>query len=254
MGQRQGWISLESIINDYLVESEQSNSKYFKLYHIAFRGFEQLGLDFFYKVKSVKLPVNSTKTVTLPPDYQKYTKLGILNGLGELVPLQYNEKLTTFADLLPNRITDTTSENFVNLYSYSSPVFFNFWNGSSYNNFYGVNVSGLYGGGFKIDEANGVILLDSSFGYTGLVLEYVASPNPDEEYFVPVQFREAIIAWIAWREIANAAPKRGTAGIIGIRRHEFFEAMRLGHRQFRPFYLDQAYIQNLETSKKVIKA
>ena len=252
--QRQGWITLESVINDYLNESEQSHNKYFKLYHIAFRGLEHLGLDFFYKVKSVKIPVNANKTVTLPPDYLKYTKLGVLNGAGELVPLKYNEKLTSFADVLPDRLTETESSNFVNLYSYSSPVFFNFWNGSSYNNLYGVNGTGLYGGGFKIDEANGVILLDSSFGYTGLVLEYTASPNPDQEYHIPVQFREAIVAWIAWREIANLQYKRGMTGQVQMRRHEYFEALRLGHRQFRPFYLDQAYAQSLETSKLVVKS
>lgn len=250
----QSWVSLESIIYDYINESEQSNNKYFKLYHIAFRGLEHIGIDFFYRVKSVKIPMNDNFTVTLPADYQKYTKLGILNGVGELVPLQYNENLTTFSDLLPNRITDTTSENFVNLYSYSSPVFFNYWNGDSYANLYGVNISGLYGGGFKIDEANGVILLDSSFGYTGLVLEYVASPNPDQEYKVPVQFREAIVAWLAWRDIANLPPRRGSSGVIGMRRHEYFEALRLGHRQFRPFYLDQAYLENLETSKLVVRS
>lgn len=136
MAQHQGWISLESVINDYLNESEQSHNKYFKLYHIAFRGLEHLGLDFFYKVKSVKLPINANKTVTLPADYLKYTKLGILNGAGELVPLKYNEKLTSFSDVMPNRLTETESGNFVNLYSYSSPVFFNFWNGSSYSNLY----------------------------------------------------------------------------------------------------------------------
>ena len=66
----QGYITIDSVVNDYLDESEQSNHKYFKLWQLAFRGMEQLGLDFFYQVKSVKLPVDATnQTVLLPADY-----------------------------------------------------------------------------------------------------------------------------------------------------------------------------------------
>jgi hypothetical protein len=113
----------------------------------------------------------------------------------------------------------------------------------------------LYGGGFKIDEANNVILLDSSFGYTGLVLEYVSAPDSTQECYIPVQFRETIITWLAWKEIASIpVTRRGGLGDKRDRRHEYFEARRLGIRQYRPFYLDQAYQANLETSKRVIKA
>ena len=195
------------------------------------------------------------RTVTLPPDYQNYTKLGVLNGVGELVPLKYNSNLTNVSDLIPTRIADTQSANFVNYYSFSSPVFFNFWNGSSYSNLYGVSGAGLYGGGFKIDNANGVIILDSSFGYTGLVLEYVATPDETQEYRVPVQFREAIISWLAWKDIEFLPPtRRGAISNVATRRHEYFEARRRGIAQYSPFYLDQAYIAHLEASRLVVKA
>lgn len=254
MPQNQSFITLDSIIYDYINNAELSQNKYFKLFHIAFQCLDELGLDFFYQIKSVKLPINSNKTVTLPADFLQYTKLGILNGIGELVPLKYNEKLTSYSDINPTRIADTSSSNFVNLYSFSSPVFFNFWDGSSYTNFYGVNQTGIYGGGFKIDNTNGVILLDSSFAWNGLVLEYVASPMEGQEYHVPIQFRRAIMSFLAWQDIANLPVKRGSTGAIGLRRHEYFEARRLAIRQYRPFYLDQAYIANQETQKKVVKA
>jgi hypothetical protein len=255
MGQGQGWVSLESIIYDYINQAELSQNKYYKLFHLAFRAMEDLGLDFFYQIKCVKLPINSNKTVTLPEDYRNYTKLGVLNGLGELVPLKYNEKLTYVSDLLPTRAADTTSSNFVNYYSFSSPIFFNYWNGDSYVNLYGITGVGLYGGGFKIDDANGVILLDSSFGYTGLVLEYVANPDPNQDYRVPTQFREAIINWLAWKDIELMPPtRRGAISAVDRRRHEYFESRRRGIAQYRPFYLDQAYIAHLESSRLVVKA
>ena len=255
MSQHQSWISLDSVIYDYINSAELSQNKYFKLFHIAFLGMEDMGLDFFYQVKSVKLPINANKTVTLPPDFLNYNKLGVLNGAGELIPLKYNETLTTFHDLQTTRVADTQSENFVNLYSYSSPVFFNFWNGESYFNMYGVGGNSLYGGGFKIDIHNGVILLDSSFGYDGLVLEYTASPQEGSEYFIPVQFRMAMIAWLSWQDIINIpSSRRGNLGDKRDRRHEYFEARRRAISKYRPFYLDQAYLQNMDSHRLVVKS
>lgn len=248
------WITLDSVIHDYINEAELSENKYFKLYHLAFRAMESLGLDFFYQVKSVKVPVNANKTVTLPDDFQQYTKLGILNANGELVPLKYNTNLTNFNDLHSNRLSGLMSVG-GDYYSPSSPVFFNFWNGNSYNNLYGVNTTGLYGGGFKLDLANGVILLDPSFGYNDLVLEYTASPTEGQDYKVPVQFRETIISWLAWRDVMSVTNVRKVgAGEKQARRHDYFEARRLGIAQYKPFYLDQAYMASQEASKLVVKS
>jgi len=216
---------------------------------------EDLGLDFFYQVKSVKLPLNANNTISLPADYLDYTKFGVTNGVGEIVPLKYNDKLTTYKDLQPNRIADVTSPNFANYYSFSSPVFFNYWNGGSYDNLYGVAANGIYGGGFKVDRANGVILLDPSFNYADTVLEYTASPNADNDYHVPMQFRETFIAYLAWQDIAHIpSSRKGNLGDKRDRRHDYFEARRLGIRKFRPFYLDQAYLQSLDNQRLVVKA
>lgn len=255
MSQHQSWVTLDSAIYDYISEAELPESKYFRLFHLAFRCMQNLGLDFFYQVKSVKLPINANKTVTLPPDFLQYNKLGILNGVGELVPLKYNDKLTTFNDLHPTRIADTQSSNFANYYLYSSPIFFNYWNGDSYGNLYGAPTSYIYAGGFKIDSQNGVILLDSAFEWTNLVLEYTASPQEGQDYYIPMAFREAVIAWLAWKDIANTKSRSHmNLGDKRDRRHEYFEARRLGMQAYRPFFLDQAYIANLETARLVVKA
>ena len=50
MSQTRNYITIDSVINDYIDESEQSVHKYAKLYNIAVRGMEKLGLDFFYKI------------------------------------------------------------------------------------------------------------------------------------------------------------------------------------------------------------
>lgn len=252
----QSWVSLNSCIYDYISEAELSENKYFKLFHLAFRCLEDLGIDFFYQIKTVKLDINANQTVTLPHDFLQYNKFGILNGVGELVPLKYNEKLTTLADLMPDRLSQVQSNSLLNYYSFSSPVFFNFWNGSSYQNIYGLPGSYSYGGGFKIDNQAGVILLDPSFSWTNLLMEYTASPKEGEEYYVPRVFSQAIVDWLAWKDVGNAksASSHFNLGDKRDRRHEYFESRRKAIGKYRPFYLDQAYIQNLEAQRLCVKA
>lgn len=252
--QKANWVKLDSIIYEYISEAELSANKYFKLYHIAYRGLQDLGLDFFNQIKSVKLVVNANKTVNLPADFLQYTKIGILNGLGELIPLRYNDKLTSFNDLHLTRLSDTSSLDFAGYYSFSSPTFYNYWDGNGLGNLYGISGAGLYGGGFKIDNTNGVILLDASFSYSELIMEYSAAPDESQDLYAPIEFREALIAWIAWRDLANLqTSRRGNLGDKRDRRHEWFEARRLGMGKYRPFYLDQAYMNNQETMRLSIK-
>ena len=76
MSQVRNYITLDSVINDYIDESEQSVHKYAKLYNIAVRGMEKLGLDFFYKIRTVKVAIDTTNyTAQLPNDYISYTKI-----------------------------------------------------------------------------------------------------------------------------------------------------------------------------------
>lgn len=253
--QHRQFITLDSCINDYLTESEQSNHRYFKLFHVGFRGMEQLGIDFFNQIKSVKLPILATKTVPLPADYLNYQKVGVLNAAGEAIPLKYNSKLTTYADLLPGRLSKTVDNTLFDLYIASTPIFYNYWNGDMFVNLYGCPSGAPFVGGFKIDDSNGVIVLDENFGYDYIILEYIASPKEGEEYYLPVQFREALIAWMAWKDIANLpTTRRGNLGDKRDRRHEFYNERRLANARYRPLYLEQAYELELEMTRMTPKA
>lgn len=253
--QNRQYILLDSIITDYLVESEQSNSKYFKLFHLAFRGMENLGLDFFYQIRSVKLPVLSNKTVMLPADYLNYQKVGVFNSTGEVIPLKYNEKLTTYADLLPNRIDRTQDNTLFELSINNTPIWFNYWNGDVFVNLYGIPSGSPFVGGFKIDNTNGVILLDENFGYDYICIEYIASPKEGEDYYLPIQFREAMIAWLAWKDSTAGIPRTHIhLGDKRDKRHEFFNERRLANARWRPIRLEEAYELQLEMQRMCLKA
>ena len=76
-----------------------------------------------YNIKSSKLPVKDNKTVELPNDYINYTKIGVFNNKGEVIPLKYNSKLSNFADLLPDRLQKTQDNTLFNYYSPQSGIF-----------------------------------------------------------------------------------------------------------------------------------
>jgi hypothetical protein len=250
----QSFIKIDECIYSYMDAAELSNHKYFKLWNIAFRGIQDMGLDFFYQVKSLKLPINPNKTVNLPEDYLNYSKIGVLNSKGEVIPLFKNQKLTTFADLSQDRVAKTQDGSLFDYADPNSPIFFNYWNGNSIGNLYGLP-SGTVVGEFKVDEHNGIILLSEDFSYDYIILEYVASPKEGADYMIPIQFKEALIEWIGWQDIKHLpASRKGSLGDKRDRRHDYFEARRRAVAKYKPFYLDEAYQQNLQSTRLTIKS
>lgn len=251
--QRQPYINLDSIITDYLNESEGSQHKYFKVWHLAFRGFENLGIDFFYRIQSVKLPVNANLTVTLPANYLQWTKVGRLNDRGEIIPLNYNENLTTYADLLPERLEKTQDPTTIGL-DWGQNVWANYWTGGNYASVYGVPSGEPFAGRFKIDTENGVIILDEHYHLDYVMLEYVCSPAQGQEYYVPVQFREALIAWLWWKDKKAISTKRGQIGITRDLKTDFYNERRLAIARWKPIRTTDIYQASQELTRLAVKS
>lgn len=255
MSQHQPYITLDSVINEYLLESEQSINKYYKVWHLGFRGFEDLGIDFFYRIQAVKLPINANMTVTLPANYLQWSKVGVLNHKGEIIPLYYNDKLTTYADLSPDRV-EKTQDNTLFFDDWSNGTWLNYWNGYAYTNIYGVPSGSPFVGDFKIDTVNGVILLNDRFRYDYLMLEYVASPTPQEgqDYYLPMQFKEALIAWITWKDgKAKTIRSHMQLGNNRDNKSEYYNQRRLAMARWKPIRIYEMYQASQEMSREAIK-
>lgn len=254
MAQHQSYIELDGVIKDYLNEANLSNNQYFRLWHIAYRGFENLGLDAFYKVQSVKLPINANMTVTLPADYVNWSKVGVLNNRGEIIPLNYNENLTTYADLLPDRI-EKTEDNTLGTNNWGNAIWYNYWNGGAYTNIYGVPSGAPFVGGFKVDTANSVILLNENYQYDYLMLEYISSPQAGGEYYIPMQFREALISWMRWKDNQSTPSKTHVANSnIQMRRHDYFEDRRKAIAAWKPIRRSEIYQSSQELTRLTVRS
>lgn len=256
MSQTRNYITIDSVINDYIDESEQSVHKYAKLYNIAVRGMEKLGLDFFYKIRTVKIPIDTTNyTAQLPNDYISYTKIGVLNSVGEIIPLKFNNKMTYYADQQPDRLALTQDDTLATWYQSDLPLWYNYWDGYGFNNIYGLPSGSPFVGSFNIDDSNGVVLLNEYFYYSYLMIEYLSSGNPDEPFRIPIQFREALLSFIAWRDIASMpSTRKGNLGDKRDRKQEFYNQRRIANAQFKPLYLMQAYEWNLDNQRMTVKA
>ena len=256
MSQTRNYITIDSVINDYIDESEQSVHKYANLYNIAVRGMEKLGLDFFYKIRTVKIPIDTTNyTAQLPNDYISYTKIGVLNSVGEIIPLKFNNKMTYYADQQPDRLALTQDNTLATWYQSDMPLWFNYWDGYGFQNIYGLPSGSPFVGSFNIDDSNGVVLLNQYFNYSYLMIEYLSSGNPDEPFRIPIQFREALLSFLAWRDIASMpSTRKGNLGDKRDRKQEFYNQRRIANAQFKPLYLMQAYEQNLDTQRMTVKA
>lgn len=250
----QQYVSLDTVVNLYLDRSEQSAHKYYKCWQLAFSGMEEMGLDFFYQIKSVKLPVLSNLTVSLPDDYLNYSKVGVLNSVGEIIPLGYNSNLTTYADLQPNRLAQTQDNTIIDIIQFNTPIWYNYWNNGAFSTLYGVPSGSPFIGNFKIDNHNGVLLLSENFGYDYVMLEYVATPKQGEEYYLPIQFKTALMWYIAYNDIAMLPNSRkGTLGDKEQRRRQYHNERRIANARYRPVDLESAYQWSSEQQRLTVK-
>lgn len=246
------YITVDSVIQDFLSEGEYSQNRYFKTFHSAFRGMDNLGIDFFYRIQSVKLPVNANFTVTIPPNCINVTKVGILNDNGAIIPLWNNPNMTTYADLLPDRIEKTNDHESLWM-EWNSNAFFNVWNNGAYSNVYGVPSGEPHVGEFKVDMDNGVILLGQHFRRDYIMLEYLASPQEGQEYYIPIQFREALIAWLWWKDSKAIAVRRGQIGIMRDLKSTFYRERANAIAQWKPSTILDKYQVSQEQSRLAVK-
>lgn len=251
--QNRQWITVDECVNNYLDESDQSIHKYAKCFHIAFRGMNELGLDAFYAVKSIRIPVESNMTAKLPHDYISYSKVGVLNAYGEIITMGMNSKLTVAFDTNPTRVAQTTDNTSVT--TTWGVQWLNYWNGQYYGAIYGLPSGTPFIGSFKIDNANGVIVLSQNFTYPYVMLEYVASPALGEDYYIPLQFMEAVISYIRWKDAISIPSKTHAANSnVQMRRHDYFEARRLAIARYDPVNFPDLHEWSLQTQRITVKA
>jgi len=198
------YIPLKTVVSYFLDQYKKSNDDFDRSWIMAFRGLVDLGLDISWEPKTVRIPKNANQTVTLPSDYIGWSKIGVLNNVGEVSTLRVNNALTLYRDTNPNRLSQITPDVQSGLpLILGFPFFFNYYDNGLYYNLFGVGGGLIQYGSCRVDEKNKVIVLEPDFLYDSIILEYISSPQMDGDYCVEIQLQEAVIAFIEWKQKLN---------------------------------------------------
>ncbi len=230
--------SLKTMVAYALDEEDKSDGEQDKCWLLGFRGLEKLHYNIAAEPKTVRLTVNGNKTVNFPPDCVQWVKIGVLNQNGELNTLRVNKALSNYADNNPNRVSLLTPDIVDGWVNNVSMPYLNFYNNGLYQTLFGVGYAGIVTyGECSVDELNNIIILNPTFQYPEIILEYVSAPQKDTDYKVDTRLREAIIAFIKWKL------KLGS-------RQEFYAEAVEARRMIKPLNM-QSFEQTIRLNEKM---
>lgn len=240
-------ILLRQLVAQFLDSSDDSSHAFRRLYNIGVRGCRAFNLDLTGNIKTVVLEVNPNNTVNLPIDYINYSKIGVLNKRGEVVTYKRNSQLSTWNDTYTqqndrqvgapvlNTLTPYFDQN-----TYPN-VYYNYYltNGTSYN-LLGADSGTPKVGEYKIDEGNGLILLQPHNQYDQLVLEYLSDgyDSQADDYEIDSRAEEAFMCYLRWKN-AQDLRKKFSQNDVRIFKLEYFNEARKAAMRLNPFILNE---------------
>lgn len=238
------YVKLKTIVSYALDEMDQSMGSFDKAWILAFRALVDIGLNISFEPMTVRLPVNENNlTATLPAGYIKWTKIGVINASGEVSFLRRNTSLTKWRDNNPNRLTDIypdIPDQDIGWLA-QSPYFFNYYFGNTYAPYFGFGNGLITYGDFDVDEVNNVIVLGKTYAFPDVLLEYIGSPQQNDDYQIQIVCQEAVIAFIKWKF------KMGSE-------QEFYSRLIEARRKLKPITLQEIQQAIRENQKYSLKA
>jgi hypothetical protein len=232
------YVKLSEAVNYYIDEARLTSKEFRRLWVLAFRGLQEIGMDVSWTPKIELLNINPNKTVDLPDDYLDWVRVGIFNPFGELATLRVNEQLTTYRDNNPNRLSDISSPLGADTNYLQYPAWYGYWDDNGSEHYFGAGSGLVQAGECKIDTKNSLIILDPQFTYNQVVLEYISSPVMDDDYTIDLKVQEALISFIRWKDLQSLpATNRANINEKTIREREYYNQKRMARKRLKPFRL-----------------
>lgn len=238
------YVPLKRIVAYWLDEGGKSEADFDRGWIVAFRALVKIGLQVSFEPMTVRLPINTgNMTVPLPAGYLNWTKIGVINGSGEVSTLKINTSLTTWRDNNPNRLTAISPDVpdlDVSMYL-QSPFFYNYYFGSVYSPYFGIGGGLVQYSDVKVDELNNVIVLDPQYPFPDILLEYIGSPQMNNDYQIQTCCQEAVISFLNWKF------KMGS-------REDFYSELIEARRNLKPITLQEIQQAIREQTKYALKS
>lgn len=220
------YVPLTQVVNDFLITQEindyASDASDTLVRTFALRGLREMGFDMLKKIRSLKVPVDSSNnTAQLPDDYVDWSKVGVVGDdglvyvLGENKNLNYSQKYSTIdgetydtdGDGLLEREDSKTATNSGSpslatdisdgLESY---IFRNYVYDNMEGRLYGAG-GGHYYGEFRVNLDQNRLELSGNSDMNEIVIEYVADEARSNNPMVHIYAEEALRAYIYYKII-----------------------------------------------------
>lgn len=235
---------MKRIVAYWLDENNKSEGDFDRAWIMAFRAWVKIGLQMAFEPTTFRIPVNTgNMTVPLPAGYLNWTKIGVINGSGEVSALKINTSLTFWRDNNPNRLTNISPDVpdlDVSMYL-QSPFFYNYYFGSVYSPYFGIGGGLVQYSDVRVDEVNNVIVLDPQYPFPDILLECLVSPQMNNDYQIQTCCQEAVISFLNWKF------KLGS-------RADFYSELIEARRNLKPITLQEIQQAIRENHKYALKA
>lgn len=221
--------TLDKLVRGALASRGYSMHWYLQFLHYGVQALRELNFDVLQNVKSVRLPVNSYKAVTLPCDFVDYIRVGTESGqyiqsMGEREDFNRLNKLDSFGNKIPYGDIEATNG-----------LLPNNWEGFWYTNY--INDKGEHLGrifnnkpgfrnSFEILRERGEMQLDVSFTGTEIVLDYITDGiSTSASNAVHPYAAAAIEAYIIWKMKEHS--RQYGPGERQMAREEYYNQLRV---------------------------
>lgn len=246
-------VSVDQVVNDFVLTMDGDDyvagSSNTVIRNFALRGIREMGFDMMKRIRSLKLPVNSTlNTVDLPDDFVDMTKIGVVGSdgliyvLGENKNLNYSQAYVLDAagnpidsddDGVYDRQDDkTVAQSVVGFKGYDSYIFRNYLYESTEGRLYGTG-GGQYNGEFRVNLDQNRIELNTTQGISEVVIEYIAdearSTNPSIHQYAESALRSYIYYKLIERKSTVPYNEKARA------RQEYYNERRIANARLKSF-------------------
>lgn len=250
-------IALKKLVSQFLNSADESVHGFRRLYNIGVQGCREFNLDITGNVKTVVLDVNANKTANLPQDYISYSKIGVLNDKGEVVTYKRNDQLSNWNSIYTTQQLRKTGVPVLNTLTpfFDENTYYNYYyNGTAFNLF-GADSGTPKVGSYKLDEGNGLIILDVHNPYPQVVLEYLSDgydPNADD-YEIDVKAEQSFIAFLRWKNAIDLRKQFNSNDVRGFK-IDYYRERRLAAMRINQFIVNELTSAEHASRKLVPKA
>mgnify|MGYP003123382348 CR=1 FL=1 len=225
------YLPLRQIIDDFLITNDAddytANVSDVTVRNLALRGIREFGFDVTTRVKSLKLPIESSNdTVTLPTDFVDVIKVGVVDGDGIIRVMRHNKNINFSqkidsddstassvdaesgplmiqqnADLIPNKgdsKTPTSGNEEGSTDSLREDVFRNYLYQNAIGSLYGIG-GGIGVGEYRVNLDQFRLEISSNSSVTEVVMEYISDEARSTNPLIHVYAEEALRSYIYYK-------------------------------------------------------